>query len=97
MTTIDLQPGSQTHATNVPTLAETRQQLEAAIETDLLGLPEQELCLDCAPDSDAEPGVPQDIIDTSIEVDVRTISGTGPEFLVQHLACGHQTCIPLRS
>lgn len=32
---------------------------------------------------------PTTIVDQSIEVDVRTIWGTGPEYVVTYLACGH--------
>lgn len=64
--------------------------------TEDLTLHEQDWCDLCAlTDDPAEPGVPQDVVDTSIEVDTVPLTGwgtifvDGPEYLVTHLACGH--------
>lgn len=51
--------------------------------------PEQDWCPHCAIDEDDLPGLPVDVIGTSIETEVQTIHGTGPTYLVQELACGH--------
>lgn len=64
-------------------------------EDDAFALPEQDLCMQCAYTPDHEPGVPQDIVDVSIEVHVQTIYGTGPEYLVRTLACGHSIDTPV--
>lgn len=50
---------------------------------------EQDWCPHCSIDENAEPGVPVDIISTSIETEVQNIDGTGPTYLVQELSCGH--------
>lgn len=50
---------------------------------------EQDWCTECSLDPDDGPGMPVDVVDVSTEVEVQTIHGTGPEYLVVHLACGH--------
>lgn len=61
-----------------------------ASESQVGGLPEvgvmREWCVDC--DS------PQDVDDVSEEIDVQTIHGTGPEYTVYHLVCGHSIAVP---
>lgn len=59
-------------------------------------LPEQEWCEDCSPDVDvaAEPGMPQDVVDRSIEPlilppDWDPDWGPAPLYDVAYLACGH--------
>lgn len=65
-------------------------------DTDVVLLPEQELCTDCTLDDDlvTEPGIAQDVVDRSIEP--MTLSsdwdpewGSGPLYEVTWLACGH--------
>lgn len=57
-------------------------------------LVELDWCTDCAGEEGESGGLPQQIIDIRVEVDVQTIEGTGPVYRVMTLACGHEIALP---
>lgn len=91
MTAIDL--ATQTQQSNRLLDADTTPSLPAHLFAEDVSMPELEWCTQCIDGTvvlDLDAGTPQPIIDRRIEVDVQTIHGTGPNYAVLTLACGHE-------